>query len=82
MIENEKKGCVEEAIDRIIQSNVTHCKAMCTDMPQCNFFSINAINNNNNACKLYECCNEAKIKDAKYRKTIYKKTKGKQNHKL
>ena len=64
--------CNDEGIDRIIKSNVTHCKAMCTDIPHCNFFSINAIN----TCKLYECCDAATTGNTEHTKTIYRKTKG------
>ena len=68
--------CNDEGIDMIIKSNVTHCQAICTDNPHCNFFSINDIN----ACKLFECCDAATTGNAKHPKTIFKKTKGEPYH--
>ena len=71
--------CSEEEIDtgktRQVRS-VTECEEICDEIPKCSFFSINP----RSKCQVYKNCDESKIKDIRYPRTIYKKVGGKLNN--
>ena len=76
MMKNETKKCFGTAMRRQNDSNVTYCKEMCKEIPNCNYFSINS----RKVCKFYELCDKNRIELADHLTTIYKNIKGKRNH--
>ena len=79
IITNENKACSEKEIDKPLKKDintVTLCEASCNQVPNCNFFVMNS----RNVCKLFEQCDESKIKSSKNSRSIYKKIEGNLNN--